>query len=270
MPAEPGYCEVSCITAFESPTHPDTSKPNTIAIDAHLFGSGGENNTGPLRIRLYNRDDLVFDDQGTLVKADLRIASVFHPTETTSNTFSREEYIGIGDAKSCTIIEGSTVDVTSQYARFVVVGTVEAVQVDPPAFTMQIPQYLAVTGRECRPVLYLRCHLANSKIWKDPKSLLPQMRNGTRIARLNINLDSIEFLLKANSASSTTPTKTEGNPTSPFAKSRFARKTGSQNPLGSTPLSPSPASKRKTPDSPDERSEGGTHDTHPTKSSRTN
>lgn len=121
------------------------------------------------------------------------------------------------------MIEGSNVDVTSQYARFIIVGTVDTVQVDPPAFTMQIPQYLSVTGRESRPILYLRCHLANSKIWKDPKALLPQAksivscagtfshyewetRNGTRIARLNINLDSIEFLLKTNPTLATTPT----------------------------------------------------------------
>lgn len=44
---EPGYCEISCISAFESPTHPDSSKPNTVAVDAHLFGSGAENNTAP-------------------------------------------------------------------------------------------------------------------------------------------------------------------------------------------------------------------------------
>ncbi|KAI0825936.1 hypothetical protein BC629DRAFT_36977 [Irpex lacteus] len=225
---EPGYCEISCISAFESPTHPDS-----------------KNNTAPLRIRFYNRDDLIFDEQGTLVKTDLRIASVFHSNETTSSTFSREE---------CDV---------------------------------SIPQYLSVTGRESRPILYLRCHLANSKIWKDPKALLPQAksivscagtfshyewetRNGTRIARLNINLDSIEFLLKTNPTLATTPTS---NPTSPFAKSRFARKTGCQSPSAaqtSLPPSPSPAMKRKTSDSPDERSEADTLHAHHVKSSRLN
>lgn len=68
-----GYCEISCITAFESPTQPERNKPNTVALDAHLFGCGAENFAGPMRIRFYNKDDIAFDEQGTLVITDLRV-----------------------------------------------------------------------------------------------------------------------------------------------------------------------------------------------------
>lgn len=102
-------------------------------------------------------------------------------------------------------------------------GTVESVQQDPPSFTLHIPQYLSVTGKDARPVLYLRCHLGNNKMWKDPKALLPHVksvvscagpfshyewetRNGKRFARLNIDLHSIEFIAKTNTAATATPT----------------------------------------------------------------
>ena len=126
------------------------------------------------------------------------------------------------NTRQCTIIEGTDIDPTCHYARFVMTGTVESVQQDPPSFNLNIPQYLSAAGRDARPVLYLKCQLGNSKMWKDPKSLLPyvksvvscagtfshyewETRNGKRIARLSIDLDSIEFIAKTNSASTTTP-----------------------------------------------------------------
>ena len=79
-----------------------------------------------------------------------------------------------------------------------------------------------VTGRDTQPVLFLTCHLENNKMWKDPKSLLPHVksviscagafshyewetRNGKRIARLNINLDYIEFIAKTSHTATTAP-----------------------------------------------------------------
>ena len=107
-------------------------------------------------------------------------------------------------------------------------GTVDSIHRDAemPSFTLNIPQYFSVIGKDARPVLPLRCVLPKSKKWKDPAALLPfprstvacagvfshyetESRNGRTQARLVVNLDVIEYLAKPSerSTSSSPPSK---------------------------------------------------------------
>ncbi len=72
----PGLCEVSCITVFESISDAPRAKPNTIVMDAPLYGTSDreEDRVGVMRVRYLNREDLNFNDAGTVVKTDLRVS----------------------------------------------------------------------------------------------------------------------------------------------------------------------------------------------------
>ncbi|KAI0699682.1 hypothetical protein BC835DRAFT_1412472 [Cytidiella melzeri] len=227
---ESGYAEVHCL-----------------CFDALLLGQGEENSTVLTRLHLFNGSNYEFEPEGTTGLLTARIAAYDKNIESPSPTFSEDEYHSMGDANSSwhefVPIKDMDVNPGKHCARFTMSGTVDTIHQDPDnsSFTLNIPQYLSMTGKDSRPVLPLKCVLPKSKKWKDPASLLPfprsivscagvlshyekESRNGQTFARLVVIVDVIEYLAKppTERTATSTPQKTGSN--NLLAKSRYGKK----------------------------------------------
>ncbi|KAI0262509.1 hypothetical protein BC834DRAFT_890484 [Gloeopeniophorella convolvens] len=271
---DPGYAELHTLAVLESPSVPDSKRPNSLCFDALLHGQGAENSTLLTRLHFYNGNDYTFDPEGTAGILTARIAAYDKSIERPSATFMEGEYHNMGDANSFTPLSDISFNPAQHHARFTMSGTVDTINQDPeaPSFTLNIPQYFSVTGKDSRPVLPLKCVLQKSKKWKDPAALLPfprsvvscagvfshyemESRNGRTVPRLVVILDVIEFLAKPSSerTGASTPTKSDG---SLLARSRYARKSGAM-------CSPSPKALGKHPLETDDNGHAEGHTDEP-------